>query len=298
MKMKLTTIITKSSLALTIGAIALTTACQPEEFDGNGNGILSPALDPAFTVTPVEVEGKLNTYVFRINKMENVIGVRWDLGEGAFASGYERTDTVFFPDADTYSIRAEVQGIGGKTFGSSQTLDVATSDPNAGNALVGAKFNVGDEDKWSTLSYSGGVAPAFRDGRVYFEGGGWGHAGIFQQIQLEGGKKYKLDMSVFGSGASDTWFEVYIGQAVPVGGGGNDYNDGGTRLGINTWTGCGKTAFADKLTKVGCVGSAKDTGGEITFEQGGTYYLVIRTGGASLGTEGISVDNVELRPVN
>jgi hypothetical protein len=295
--MKLTSIIKKSSIAL-MGAIALTTACQPEEFEGDGNGVVSPALDPAFTVTPVAVEGKVNTYIFKINKMDNVINVRWDLGEGAFASGYQRTDTVFFPDADTYSIRAEVQGIGGKSFSSSQTLDIATSDPNAGNALFGAKFNVGDEEKWSTLSYSGGVAPSFRNGRVFFEGGGWGHAGIYQQIQLEGGKTYKLDMSVYGSGASDTWFEIYIGQAVPVNGGGNDYNDGGIRLGLNTWTGCGNARFADKLTKLACVGSAKDSAGEITFAESGTYYIVIRTGGASLGTEGISIDNIELRPVN
>lgn len=65
------------------------------------------------------------------------------------------------------------------------------------------------------------------------------------------------------------------------------------RLGLNTWIGCGKTAFDGPLTTLSCNGA----GGIIEFTTAGTVYLVIRGGGADLGTAGIAVDNVELRPL-
>lgn len=296
--MNLKSIIARYSVVFGISALGIITACQPEEFEGNGNGIISPTLDASFTVVPVTVEGKINTYVFRLNNISNVLGIRWNLGDGNFAAGKQQTDTIFFPDADTYTIGANLTGIGGETFSSNQQLVIETSDPNSGNLLTGGKFNAGDETQWQTLQYSDGVSPVFENNKVVFKGGSGGHAGIYNTVEVIAGQKYKLDMSVSGSGATDTWFEVYIGTQVPIGGKDNDYNDGGTLLGLNTWAGCGKSSFADKLSAIACSGSARAEKGIVQFATSGTYYLVIRTGGADLGTDGISVDNIELRPAN
>jgi hypothetical protein len=273
---------------LTVAALG----CQPDEFEG-GNGLAGEPLDPSFTVDPVTVEGKMNTYQFALNSNEDVVAVFWDLGEGTVVSGMEKTDVIFFPDADTYTIKSQVVGKGGETFESEKQLVIENSDPKYGNLLSGAKFNNGDNVNWGTLQYSGGVLPQFTNGKVVFNYGGWSHAGIYQSFEAEAGQKYRIDMTVSGEGATNTWFEVYIGQANPASVSG-DYNEGGTRIGLNTWAGCGKTKFADKLTKLSCVGNAEN--GVFEVSSTGTYYIVIRTGGENLGTGGISVDNVEIRP--
>ncbi len=261
-------------------------SCQPDEF-GDGNGLSDTNLGAAFTVTPIE--GTINKYLLKA-ETDGVLGVKWDLGDGAGASIGNTIDTVFYPDAGEYTITLTAIGRGGVTATVSNDVDVLTSDPSAGNLVVGGKMNAGDDSNWEFVTYTAGVSAAIVDGKMTFSGGGWGQAGIYQTIEVEGGKKYKVDMNVSGSGATDTWFEVYVGKAVPVPG--SDYNDGGKRLAINTWTGCGKTAFSGKLSAISCDG--KDAG-VFSFPESGTAYLFIRGGGANLGTTGISIDNVELR---
>jgi hypothetical protein len=295
--MKFTSAIAKYSIAFGISAAGLLAGCQPDEFEGGGNGLVSPDLDASFTITPVTIDGKINTFVMSANKTENVIGVKWDLGDGNLTFGPAKTDVVFFPDKDKYQIVMNVIGKGGKIFSSTQELLIENSDPNAGNLLRGGRLRPGDEAEWGVLNYSAGVSPVFENGKVVFKGGNWGHAGIFQAVQITAGQKYLIDMSVAGSGATDTWFEVYLGTAVPESGAGKDYNSGGNRLGMSTWDNCAKTKFNDKLTKLACVGTLKgDAKGIVQLPASGTYYFVIRTGGANLGTDGISVDNIELRP--
>ena len=159
------------------------------------------------------------------------------------------------------------------------------------NLVKGGKFNPGDESKWTLLNISPGVTVNFADGKATWKGSGWGHVGIYQAIEVEANKKYQLDMNVSGSGASDTWFQVYMGKTVPQQG--QDYTDGESRLGLNTWNGCGKTSFDGSLTAINCDGK----GGIVQFPTSGIVYLVIRGGGADLGTTGISIDNVELKPI-
>jgi hypothetical protein len=111
-------------------------------------------------------------------------------------------------------------------------------------------------------------------------------------VQIIANKKYKVDMVVSGGGAADTWFEVYIGKSAPVAG--VDYGEGGNIMGLSTWDGCGTSTFNGQLSAIACAGSKRN--GVVTFAQGGTYHLVIRTGsGNTMGPNGISLDNVELR---
>jgi hypothetical protein len=276
------------SLWFGIVTIAVLTACQPDEFE-DGNGLSDPGVSASFTITPVE--GRNNTYVFKADQTE-LIGVQWDKGYGI---GFPKTlgkaiDTVFYPDAGIYSISLKAFGRGGISAVSTQSLTVDTSDPAAGNLVVGGKMDAGDESKWTFVTYNPAVTFGIMDGKMIASGGSGGHAGIYQTLEVEGGKKYKVDMNVSGSGATDVWFEVYVGTAAPVDG--KDYNDGGTRLGLNTWAGCGKTAFSGKLSSLSCAGTG---GGVVSFPESGTVYLFIRTGGSNLGTTGISIDNIEFR---
>ncbi len=127
------------------------------------------------------------------------------------------------------------------------------------------------------------------DGSILAAGGNGGHAGVYQPVQVKANRNYKIDMTVAGSGAADTWFEVYVGTAAPVQG--VDYSDGGIRLGINTWTGCGKTPFNGLLSAVKCTGS----GSVVKFTTAGTVYLLIKCGGTNLGTDGIRMSNIDFR---
>lgn len=274
---------------LCIATTGLYTACTPDEF-GDGNGLGDPNVNAAFTVTPVS--GKLNTYLVNAS-VDDVVGFKWDFGDGAGSFAGPSIDTIFYPDAGDYAIILTAIGRGGLTSTAVNTVSVETSDPNSGNLVVGGKMEAGDDDNWETVTYSDGVTFSLIEGKMVATGGNWGHAGIYQALEIEGGKKYKVDMIVSGSGATDTWFEVYVGKAAPVPG--VDYSDGGKRLALNTWAGCGNSSFNGKLSALSCDGT---NGGEFTFEEGGTVYLMIRGGGANLGTSGISIDNVEIRGVN
>lgn len=277
-----------------IVAILVLGACEKSYKDDNPYAGEDTPLQASFTVTPVQ--GNPNKFVITNTTPGECIGARWDIGKGTgFAMG-KMSDTVFYPDAGTYTIKMQaLTKKAGLYDAATQTVNVATSDPKAGNLVVGGKMETGDDSKWTKLSISSGVTWTLKDGKMVATGGSWGHAAIYQPIQVEANKTYRFSMLVSGSGASDTWFEVYFGTSEPVQG--KDYDSGGIKIGINTWTGCGKTAFSDNINTVGCTGSLVGKNGEITFGQSGTVYLLIKTGGANLGTEGISVDNVELRGI-
>ncbi len=285
LKINLTKVFTMAVCALTVGIFY--TACSPEDA-GVDNGLTSPDLAASFTITPVT--GKVNTYVLKAEE-NGALAFKWNKG-GTNASIGKAIDTAYFPDAGTYTVTLVAVGKGGVEKSASKQVTVATSDPVAGNLLLGAKMQAGDAQYWTPITYSAGVSFAISNGKMVATGGNGGYAGVYQAVQVEGGKKYKVDMTISGSGATDTWFEVYVGKAVPVQG--SDYNDGGTRIALNTWAGCGKTAFNGKLSDITCSGS----GNVVTFPTSGTAYLVIRGGGANLGITGIAFTDVEFRGTN
>jgi len=211
----------------------------------------------------------------------------WDFGDNTSPS-IDMSPGHAYENEGTYTVTLTVTGRDGSTVNVSKKVTV-TAPPNL---VQGGKFDVGDESKWTVMTLTPGVTISFAGEKAVWKGSGGGHAGIYQAIEVEANKKYQVNMVVSGSGATDTWFEVYVGKAVPQQG--RDYNDGGKRLAINTWNGCGTTAFSGPLTAISCDGTG---GGVVEFPSAGTVYLMIRSGGANLGTTGISVDNVELRPI-
>jgi hypothetical protein len=224
-----------------------------------------------------------NLAVSFINKSSNGRYFTWDFGDNT------KLDSTAAPghsyqQAGTYTVKLMVEGRDGSKTETTKQVTV-TAPPNL---VVGGDMS--DPSKWTVLNYSAGVNLAFTNGKAVWTGGGWGQKGIYQAIPVEANKKYQINMTVSGSGARDTWFEVYMGMAVPSTT--SDYNDGGKRLALNTWAGCAKVPFNGPLTTLSCDGTG---GGVVEFPISGTAYLVIRGGGDDLGTAGISVDNVEVR---
>ena len=267
-------------------------ACTPEKFSGEGNGLTPKSFNANFTVTPVS--GKPNYYVLKADPT-GVLSVQWDLGDGGGLNPGKTIDTVFYPDAGAYTVSMQVVGIGGATKTSSpQTVTVATSDPKSGNLVKGGKMQAGDDSYWTHFVIGGGQQIVFdgSKGVMTANESNYNQGAVYQALTLTAGQKYSVDMIVSGSGATNTWFEVWVGSAQPVAG--SDYNSGSKIISLNTWSGCGGGAFNGKLSAISCSGS----GDPFTVPTTGTYYLVIKCGGQDTGLTGISFTNVTLRGVN
>jgi hypothetical protein len=265
-------------------------ACSKKEVVDRG--LTESNLDATFTITTVNT----NNYTAQVKDSSYILS-KWDIGNGNGPTVGKSTQPIFLPDAGSYLITHYAVGKGGATFTSSQTINVATSDPAKGNLVQGGKFETTDDEaKWTRLIISQPAVTWTRaNGKMTATGGNWGHSAIYQAITVEANKDYRFAMQVSGSGATDTWFEVYFGTAAPVQN--VDYTSGGIRISLNTWSGCGNTTFNGNIATIGCAGSLVGQNGKIRFTQAGTVYLLIKTGGANLGTTGISIDNVELRGI-
>jgi PKD repeat protein len=87
---------------------------------------LGPKATASFTVTPVA--GQTNRYALASTSQNSFIH-DWDKGSGQFTRG-SATDTVYFPDKGTYTIRLMAYGPGGVDV-TTQTIVVAADDPAA-----------------------------------------------------------------------------------------------------------------------------------------------------------------------
>jgi hypothetical protein len=272
-------------LLFALAAVCMISSCKKSTVVDRG--ITESNLDATFKVT--SVAGSANKFLLTANNSSYILS-KWDLGTGAGPAIGKQEQEIFLPDAGTYIITHHAFGKGGNSFTATQTIVVATSDPVAGNLVQGGKFaNATDHSKWTILNIGGNNGGwVFGSGSVVCSTfGNWSQQGIYQAINVVGGKAYKIDMIVSSPlGLVDTWFEVFANSAVPVQG--NDYAFGGQVRGINTWTGCGLSAFSGLISTVGCLGSAT-----VTFPTSGTIYLVIKMGGGT--SRSVTVKNVEMR---
>ncbi|QDO95508.1 hypothetical protein FNB79_16525 [Formosa sediminum] len=264
-------------------------ACQPDEV-GDGNGITTSDLDAGFTVT--EVADANNTYLFTANG--SYISSSWDFDNGSgFVSG-RTNEAVFYPDAGTYNVMHKVTGIGGVAETYSQTIEVETSDPIAGNLVKGGSFQDEiDHSEWTILNISGGNANwIFNEGSATIVASDYNQQAIYQAIEVVAGKEYQINMIVSGDGNDEAWFEVMASTVEPI-----QWNDYASNvvMGLNTWSGCGAGTFSGLLSTVGCVDNSftSSRSNTVTFETSGTIYLVIKCGGGTV--PGYTITNVEMR---
>jgi len=291
--MKFNSISNSIKLIIAVAFLGLNSACQPEDA-GDGNGLNPSNLDGSFTVTNVST----NRFTLTGNNKNNILS-KWDLDDGAgFFNGTD-LQNIFLPDAGTYIVKHKVYGQGGvEGTVATQTINVAASDPNSGNLVVGGKFETAaDISNWTVLNISAsGTNWTFANGKATVTGGGWNQQAFYQAINVVAGKTYSIDMVCSSTtGVSNTWFEVYASSTMPVQN--NDYSAGGKKRNINTWAGCGGTPFSGKISNIGCSDSGTvQNDGVFTATTTGVIYLVIKCGGENL-QGGISVDNVEFRGV-
>lgn len=282
-------------------ALGLLVSCQPDDNNGVGNGILGPVLDASFTVTPVT--GKTNTYLLKANST-NYIGSKWDMGTGAGSNPGKSEETLFLPDAGTYTITHTAVGVGGQQYSTSKEIVVETSDPIAGNIVQGGKFaNAADWAKWTKWNKSLSDPTdqwKFFPGYATFTAAGYGYVGggIYQAVDVEANKTYIIDMVVSCPvGLVNSWFEVYCLPTPPVNGSGSEYGDAATQgtVAIHTWTGTGLVPFNGKIRDIGKKTLPFYNG--VSFPTSGKVYLMIRSGTENTSPT-ITLKNVEMRAIN
>ncbi|WP_348825416.1 hypothetical protein [Flavobacterium aestuarii] len=274
-------------LMLSIITLSSLGSCQSDEVD---NGLSDSSVDPSFTVTAVE--GSANRFILTA-QTKNVLGSKWDLGDGAGMYFGKMTETIFLPDAGTYTITHASIGRGGIINTASQEIVVNTPDPVAGNILKGGKLvDANDWSKWTITHPASSASIAFASGSATLTASGWAGNGIYQAVNVVAGKKYVIDMVTSSTtGCSNTWFEVYCGYTEPVLG--SDYSEGGKLRALSTWDGCATAKFSGKISVVGC--KPENNLGIFTATKTGTAYLVIRGGGEDMKA-GIKIQNIEMRP--
>ncbi len=274
----------KRSFFIGIAAVSFA-ACTPDTIDDQGNGIMQPAVDASFTVTKISE----NKYHLKRN-YNNYLNSQWNIDGAGFVAGKDEMD-VFFPDTGTYTVQHNAVGIGGQVGGTaSHSFTITTPDPIAGNILQGGKFETAEDiAKWTIHTISPTKAQwVFSNKAATIVASEGNQQAIYTKINVEAGKQYNIDMiASSASGLENTWFEVYILNSLPSTG--QDIS-GSVYRNINTWDGCGKSAFAGKVSAVGC---GSKNGGTFTATTTGPVYLVIKCGGDKVN--GLTIDNVEVR---
>lgn len=270
--------ITFSLRVLILGLLLTSTACSEED----EVVVLPPTSDDAAFTYAFDPENP-NKVLFSAQSEVSAWYTHWDFGDNSSAEGTEASK-IYLRKGD-YDVRFKIFTEGG-TASTTQTISIV-SDFQGPNIIQNGELD-GDQH-WTVLPIANGVDVAFEEGTASWSGGGWGHVGIYQEVQIEANTLYQIDMDIVGGGLSDCWFEVYMGTEQPTPG--VDYLDGGIKLGLNTWEGCGNEPFEGLFTQVAC------TGGDGTFEfdTAVTAYLVIRGGGANYGDKGVTIDNVAVR---
>ncbi len=259
--------------------------------DENPSKVVPTQTDAEFSYT-IDPEN-VNTYHFSASPNVATWFTHWSFGDGTSAIGLEVTKTYFVKG--NYEVRFKILTTGGEAS-TTQSISIENDAVDESNLVANGTFE--DNSGWTIINHFeasntlGTVTIA--DGEVKFEeesAGPWKHMGIYTEVELEAGATYQFDMDMSFTEIHDVWGEVYIGQGVPVAG--SDYNgDFQVIKAYNAWD-CSPKTYSGKATAYGC--DSNPNPGSFTASESGTYYLLFRTGGAQYGSEGIVIDNVELR---
>lgn len=170
----------------------------------------------------------------------------------------------------------------GTTVGFAQNLVTnGTFDDATGWTVVN---QYGTDSTNGSITITGGEVNI---GKIDPTDGGWIHMGLYTSVNLTAGW-YQFDMDMSFDGIDSIWGEVYIGTAQPVQN--VEYNgDQQVIKAYNAWD-CLKT-YTGSAVAAGCDTSSP---GKFQITTAGTYYILFRTGGATYGASGITLDNWSL----
>lgn len=283
------------------------------ESDAPADGSAGTLIEQDY-LTPDANLGQISTSSAANERLVNYLNERYDGGNGI-------GDYVFFrvnrgdADAFVYGWNAYMlnssQAEGGQDTAPEITFTslvepgaIVAPEPepqppvNGQNLVSNSEFD--DDSGWTVINHyeaentmgdviiANGVATFVETETA--EEGSWKHMGLYTQLTLEQGS-YQFDMDIQYDDIADLWGEVYIGSSVPVPG--TEYNGDQQVLKVfNSWECADVKTFAGRATQTGCDSSAAP--GEFSVGQGGTYYLLVRSGGAFYGADGIVIDNLSV----
>lgn len=267
--------------AITIAAISY--SCTPEDEDLE----LGSKVAAAFTVTDISTADMKNTYLLT-SSTEDAFLYQWDLGDGSEPFSGKKIDTAFFENLGTYTITLTAISQGGHST-ASQEVVVESDAVTGSNAIANGGFD--SEEAWNFMSTgSTETSYSIENGALTFTNTdpAQSNIGLWQELELKGGRAYAFSASVKGSGMVNSWLEVLLLNEVPEEG---TDPSGSAFIGLNTWAGCGVDPFDDELTSISCIGD-----GIVNIAEDGTYYLFIKTGSwdGYLGAEGLTIDDIQL----
>jgi hypothetical protein len=216
---------------LILGTILLVSACT-----GDDEVPTPPPTSENATFTYSYDPDNPNKILFTGQADVDTWYTHWDFGDNSAGEGMEVSKLYFL--AGEYDVRFKIFTEGG-TAESVQTVSIE-SDIIGPNLVQNGTFE--DDQFWTVFPISNGVDVTFENGAAVWTGGGFGQVGIYQSFAFEPNKTYQINMFISGSGMTDCWFEVYLGATEPTPF--QDYTDGGIRLGLNTWEGCGGESFS------------------------------------------------------
>ena len=277
--------INKCFALLTMMMVALSCTEQVDE------GSRPDAVDFSMAVNPANL-----LEVTFTNASESASHYVWNFGDDSPLS-FEKDPVHIYESPGSYDVTLNARSKGGSLV---KTVSIVVEGNEAPNLVLGGDMS--DPSDWQFFSAGMSLTTtAFVDGALKFSNGtGSAQTNIlaFTTAEVESGKSYKFSAKVKGSGASNTWFQVYMSSVAPTNN--QDYNEG-MYTGLNTWDGCGGSSFNGNLAELGCQGGAPGNGkgGIVTFNTSGTIYLVFKGGSwdGSLGTDGITLDDVKLQEV-
>lgn|SRR5665647_258391 len=287
MKNKILKSINTWMISLFLLSVTLIYSCKEKTYT---LGVLPTASEVTMTKT---AGADANHWILK--NTSTLIGIAyWDLGNGLKATGDEVT--VFYPDADTYTIVLTLVTSGGMASSSITHLQTL-SDPKAGNLVKGGKF-ASDSDiaQWTIQRINDNVNSSivFANGWASVDNvaGTWGQLAIYQPIQVVAGQKYKVDLKFKTDGVNNGWFKVYACTTKPT----QMVEYGGpilvTEIGI--WGNVG--AISGLLSIVNNPDAGLKSGCVVTFPTSGTIWLEIQAGAEDMKA-GVSFTNVEFRGV-
>lgn len=249
-------------------------ACTPE----SSTKELGPLPTASFTATPLSTNP--NRVVVTSTTQGGFIW-KWNISDGSSATG--EFDTLHFSKAGEYTVQLTVFTRGGYAT-TAQKINIAN------NAPTKDLLNATD---WTILN-TGGTQTTITNtnGTINFSNTGNTNGAIFQKVTVKAHTPYTLAANIKGSGATNSWLELYCDTVPPVQG--KDYG-GKKYIAMNTWSGCGTIPFDGNIAEIGCDGGGKGKNGYMEFAQAGNVWIVIKGGssGGTLGTGGMTLSNIQ-----
>jgi len=263
---------------------ALLPGCKKETNNSYEEYGAVDSLKASFTVTPVQ--GSSTKFILTNTTTGNFAGTYWNLDQGGGYTGGKATDTVFFPLAGIYNIKMQALDKRGHLY-TAGPIAVTTTVNDPRYILKGGQMRTGDESYWSIFNQGpkNGIW-ALAEGK-YTVTNNPNNTGIYQAVQLVGGKKYNVSISYVAKSYNSTWGEVWIGKFQPVNG--SDYGANAPSSGNG---GSSTPTFVSWASSTTALTEGTKTS---TFTPGtsGTYYFTIKVGtGSSFSS--VAVSNVSL----